>query len=324
MEERLAFAPSAVRGIALDAAMHRELASSLDHLIDACAAEAPDITRALESPRALLAAGHALPPCAFGLYFQLASSLFDGNEPASRWAAAQLSATVPRQTGLQMLGWGSAQSAALETVLALRMGDDVRQFADVSEATVQQFAALVKEGLALLLAGAPELYGEVTALLSEMLFAQAPPGAVLEFDGASHYQLWGLLLLNPSHHRTPLAVAEVLAHEAGHSLLFGLTIDEPLVLNDDDELFVSPLRPDPRPMDGIYHATFVSARMAWTMEALAESGLLSPEDQQRARDEAAKDRINFTNGWKTVTQQGRLSATGAQIMENAYRWMRHG
>jgi HEXXH motif-containing protein len=47
-------------------------------------------------------------------------------------------------------------------------------------------------------------------------------------------------------------VAEVLTHEAGHSLLFGLTVDEPLVLNLDDVLYPSPLREDPRPMDDIY------------------------------------------------------------------------
>ncbi|MBY0468605.1 MAG: hypothetical protein K2Q07_06470 [Burkholderiaceae bacterium] len=303
--------------------MQLELASSLDHVSQACAVEAPDIALALEHPRALLAKGEQLPPQAFGLYFELASSLFDANEPAARWAATQLSAIKPRQPGLRMRGWGSAESADMEAVLALRMGDGVQQFAAVSEATAQGFAARVREGLALLRSGAPELHGEITSLLSEMLFAHAPPGAVMEFDGASHYQLWGLLLLNPAHHRTPLAVAEVLAHEAGHSLLFGLTVDEPLVLNDDDELFVSPLRPDPRPMDGIYHATFVSARMAWAMESLADSGLLSPADQKHALDEAAKDRANFSNGWETVMQHGRLSPTGAQIMENACRWV-HG
>lgn len=302
--------------------MHFELASSLAHLADACADDAPHIAQALNPPRALLAAGFAMPPRAFGLYFQLASSLFDGQLPAAQWAAVQLSALQPRRPGLLMQGWGGADSAALEAVLALRMGDEVSQFSAVSEATAQRFAALINEGLALLQAGSPELHGEITALLSEMLFAQAPAGAAMEFDGASHYQLWGLLLLNPSHHQTPLAIAEVLAHEAGHSLLFGLTIDEPLVLNDDDELFVSPLRPDPRPMDGIYHATFVSARMAWAMESLADSGLLSPADQQHAREEAAKDRANFARGWETVMKHGRLSATGAQIMENACRWVR--
>ena len=34
-------------------------------------------------------------------------------------------------------------------------------------------------------------------------------------------------------------------------------IDELFVLNPDWERFPSPLREDPRPMDGIYHATFV-------------------------------------------------------------------
>lgn len=302
--------------------MHDQLASSLAHVAEACVKDAPDIACRLSRPRALLDAGEAFPSRAFGLYFHLASSLFDGNEVAARWAAAQLEAVEPRIPGLRMQGWGSDGSADLEAVLALRMGDDARMFSPISATTAKRFTALVAEGLALLQAAAPELHGEIIGLLSEMLFAQAPDGAAMEFDGASHYQFWGLLLLNPAHHLTPLAVAEVLAHEAGHSLLFGLTIDEPLVLNDDDELFVSPLRPDPRPMDGIYHATFVSARMAWTMETLADSGLLDAIDQKHARIEAAKDRANFTSGWQTVTQHGRLSATGAQIMENAYCWVR--
>lgn len=324
MAAPFAFAPSAARGVALDGAMHGQLASSLAHVAEVCASVAPDITGQLIRPRALLAAGNALPSRAFGLYFHLASSLFDGSEVAARWAAAQLDAIEPRTPGLRMQRWGSAESADVETVLALRMGDDASQFAPISEATAQRFAALVTEGLALLQAATPELHGEITGLLSEMLFAQAPAGAAMEFDGASHYQFWGLLLLNPSHHHTPLGIAEVLAHEAGHSLLFGLTIDEPLVRNDDDELFVSPLRPDPRPMDGIYHATFVSARMAWAMEALADSGLLTPVEQQHARSEAAKDRENFSKGWHTVMQHGRLSATGTQIIENAHRWVHAG
>jgi hypothetical protein len=77
-------------------------------------------------------------------------------------------------------------------------------------------------------------------------------------------------------------------------------------------------------MDGIYHATFVSARMAWAMEVLADSGLLTNAEQRHALSEAAKDRENFSRGWQTVAQHGRLSATGAQIMENARRWVNVG
>lgn len=322
--EPFAFAPCAARGVALTSAMHAELATSLAHVAEACAGVAPEITQQLIRPRELLAAGSRMPPQAFGLYFQLAASLFEGDDAAARWAAMQLQGIAPRASGLLMQRWGSVESAGVESVLALRMGIEVAKFAPVSETTARRFAALVTEGLALLQTAAPALHGEITGLVSEMLFAQAPAGAAMEFDGASHYQFWGLLLLNPAHHHTPLGIAEVLAHEAGHSLLFGLTINEPLVCNDDDELFVSPLRPDPRPMDGIYHATFVSARMAWAMEALADSGLLTPAEQQRARDEAAKDRENFSNGWQTVSQHGRLSATGRHIMESAHRWVHCG
>jgi HEXXH motif-containing protein len=201
------------------------------------------------------------------------------------------------------------------------MGEGADRFAPITPEMHRAFAALVDEGLALLDTGLPALAGEVRAIVHHMLFAQAPAGALVEFDGASHYQFWGLLFLNPKHHRTPLAVAEVLAHEAGHSLLFGLTVDEPLVHNPDDALFPSPLRRDPRPMDGIFHATFVSARMAWAMEGLADSGLLSATERAAARDAAAKDRANFASGLAVVDAHGLLSGTGRAILDNARAWI---
>ena len=52
-----------------------------------------------------------------------------------------------------------------------------------------------------------------------------------------------------------------IAHEATHNLLFGLCADGPLADNDDGERHASPLRPDARPIDGVLHATCVSARV---------------------------------------------------------------
>jgi HEXXH motif-containing protein len=212
----------------------------------------------------------------------------------------------------------------LERVLRLRMGAGADKFAPISAEVHRDFAALLAEGLALLDAGLPSLAGEIRAILSQVLLAQAPAGATMEFDGASHYQFWGLLFLNPRHHRTPLAVAEVLAHEAGHSLLFGLTVDEALVRNPDEDLFASPLRRDPRPMDGIYHATFVSARMAWAMEGLAASGLLSAVEREAALAAAAADRANFAKGVAVVDAYGDLTPTGRKIIENARAWVEAG
>ncbi len=212
-------------------------------------------------------------------------------------------------------------SPEIEQVLRLRMGAEADKFAPITPATRDGFAALVEEGLDLLDRGLPDLSGEIRAIVHEMLFAQAPAGAATEFDGASHYQFWGLLLLNPRHHRTPLAVAEVLAHEAGHSLLFGLTIDEPLVTNPDTETYPSPLRRDPRPMDGIFHATFVSARMAWAMEELAASGVLTPEERLQALQAAAADRQNFAKGMGVVEAHAALTETGRAVIGAARDWV---
>lgn len=167
----------------------------------------------------------------------------------------------------------------------------------------------------------PELHAEFGAIVHEVLLAQLDPGECLQFDGASHDQFWGLLVLNPMQHHTPLEVVEVLTHESSHSLLFGLTVDEPLVLNSETDLYPSPLRPDPRPMDGTYHATYVSARMCWAMEELAASGLISALDRARAREAARTDRENFCSGLAVVDAHGRLSASGARILDSARAWM---
>ncbi len=247
--------------------MQSELAASLRHIADVSGG---GIAERLRGPIALLDCGEALPPVAFGLYYDLGAALIAGDAARAVSASRALAGVRPRSATLKMGRVGAAPE--IERVLRLRMGEEAERFAPITSETSEIFAALVTEALAMLETGLPDLAGEIRSIVHEMLFAQAPEGAVTEFDGASHYQFWGLLLLNPRHHRTPLAVAEVLAHEAGHSLLFGLTVDEPLVTNPDTELYPSPLRRDPRPMDGIYHATFVSARMAWAMEGLAESG----------------------------------------------------
>ena len=143
----------------------------------------------------------------------------------------------------------------------------------------------------------------------------------MQIDGGSHYQLWGALFLNAGFHSTDEAMAEVIAHESAHSLLFGLCTHETLVLNDDDEGYPSPLREDLRPMDGIYHATFVSARMHWAMNRLLEAGLVQPQ----RRDEIVKardaDRINFESGLSVVRKSGQLTPLGREVMAGAQRYM---
>ena len=143
----------------------------------------------------------------------------------------------------------------------------------------------------------------------------------MTFDGASAFMLWGAIIINSNRPEGALAMAQMLAHESAHNLLFGLSADDSLVENSPEELFASPLRVDPRPMDGIYHATFVTARMHRVVRRLSESGVLSSEMQGIAQKEMTDNARLFANGFETVQRHAKLTALGAALMEGASQYM---
>lgn len=298
--------------------MHRELHASLSHLAEA--ADDLEVAEALLPVLERLTNGERLPPRAFGLYFDLAGALMSGDAARGIARARDLMAVEGRGPR-HVVAKGSAAAEPLARTLSLRMGEAFDDYATVSDEVARAFGPRLDAGLALLAAGVPELSAELDHILHQVMLVTEPEGAGYEFHGSSHYQFWGLLMINPRHHPTRMAMAEVLAHESAHSFLFGLTIEEPLVRNPDEELFSSPLRDDPRPMDGIYHATFVSARMAFAMERLANLPSLSVAEQDEARVAARRDRENFAAGYAVYAEHGRPSATGAAIMDSARAYM---
>ena len=311
------FVPSGARGRVLDVRMHRELANSFEHLAEASARAMPEISQRLNAVAQALHGGCRVRPQAFRAYYLLVQALVAEDQVETDRLLSVIETTEDRAAELRLTYFGKPDADNL----CLDLIEDGFRMAPISELQAEEFALLLEQGVALAKEGIPEMHDELRAIVHEVLLARAPMGDKMEFDGASHYQFWGLLMLNPKHHRTPLAVVEVLAHEASHSLLFGMTIEEPLVLNPDDELYKSPLRQDPRPMDGIYHATYVSARMAWAMEAMAASGCLGAEEKAKALEMAATDRRNYEQGLSVIDEHGRLSDTGKTILDAGREWI---
>jgi len=321
---RLAFLASADRAEMLDAWMHQALGDSLAYISDRCASAEPSVTGALAATIAHIRGAGRMLPEAFGTYYELVEHVSSGRIDDAVESAAEIgrATAASQRTDWPVFAVGSEAAAMVETAFKRRMGQKERVLFDkVDEETRAAFASLLEAGLDLLARGLPEVHAEITAIIRTVLLAQAPAGSELEFDGASHYELWGLVLLNPRFHQTRLAVAEVLAHECGHSLLFGMMGRELLVRNPYQDKYDSPLRPDPRPMDGIFHATFVSARMALVMEGLAASGVLSASERHDALQAAERDRANFAAGDSVIRSDGRLTETGARIIEDTRRWI---
>ncbi|HWM21698.1 MAG TPA: HEXXH motif-containing putative peptide modification protein [Ilumatobacteraceae bacterium] len=164
-------------------------------------------------------------------------------------------------------------------------------------------------------------FAELRATVSEVIVAVGEPGSPYQFGGASSYMLWGALLLNAQRMEDERAVTISLMHEAAHTLLFGQTIDEPLVLNGDDEFYDSPLRSDPRPMDGIFHATFVSARMHQALAMMLQSDALSDDEREPTVSDQQLSERAFLDGLEVVREHGRLTPTGREVMAAAEAYM---
>lgn len=181
---------------------------------------------------------------------------------------------------------------------------------------------LISEALELLKAESPELFKEITTLLKRIMLGSGPsePGEYT-FDGASAPGLWGAIVLNADEPEDVVDMVQTLSHESCHNLLFGYCINDRLVNNSDDERFSSPLRIDPRPLDGIFHATFVLARMYYAAATIADSPQLSPELQQKAKQEMKDRQASFYDGLSTLKTHADYTEQGKALINRAEAYM---
>ncbi|HET6619220.1 MAG TPA: HEXXH motif-containing putative peptide modification protein [Dongiaceae bacterium] len=319
------FPPDPGHAARCDRAMHAGLADSLRQICQASAGKVAFDRGAIDRVIAAIESGHRLPPNAFALYYELVPALLDGRLDEASVLLAELGRQRPIGAPFRMLALGEpALADRAERYLRL-MNDDTDyrfEFLPPSAEDIAAFKRQFADVMDLLARAAPEFLAELKALISELILVVGPKDAKVHFDGGSSYQLWGALFLNAVRHATRIDVIDSLAHESAHSRLFGLCTEESPVSNPDDELHASPLRREKRPMDGVYHATFVSARMHWAMSRLIASGLLTPDELALAVEARDDDRRNFERGYDTVAAHARLTNTGRVALDAAVAYMR--
>lgn len=321
----LNFFPQMERARQVDRRMRDELARSLSYILGELGVQLgelhPELDRLLEE----LHGGAVYPPSTFGLYYELTSALMEADKSISDELVAQLaqeSAVADR--GVTVLALDHVRPESTRARYQRLMDTDpqtpfhiVSPPADSVDLAIGRF----RSGMNRLRQMLPELADEFEVLVREVILVVGADDLNYGFAGGSCYMLWGALFINATAHDSDVATIEAIAHESAHSLLFGLTVDEPLVLNDDQELFSSPLRDDPRPMDGIYHATYVSARMHWAMSQLLVRGALAPQEVELARSHCEANRRSFWVGYATVERAARLSESGRLLLVGAHTYM---
>ncbi len=169
--------------------------------------------------------------------------------------------------------------------------------------------AAVRTALELLAEVDPAMRAEFDALAAEVrLFGGSAADAFTStrWFGCMHVGL----PLALSADALVLHLLDHLTHEASHLGLYARMAVDPLLLNGAEDGFRAPIRPDARPLDGIFHAMFVLARVTRVFARLAAA------DRRPAvrvvRDEQA---ALFGQALATVEQHARLTTVGRTVVD---------
>ncbi len=312
------FRPNAARTRQVAARVREGLAESLEAAFRALGEQRPAGTELLAQMRA-----GPIAPRVFGAYTELVEAIFAEDTDAALAIADELcTPDFGRAHALRVVTLDDRQLGRGQTARYRRLVDDDQEvglaLAALEGAAFDQAAQRVNGALALLDAGVPELAEELRALVHEVVVVDKLGHWPF---GASSFQLWGALFLKLAPEASRVELAEALAHESAHALLFGFSMGRPLVKNEPDELYPSPLRSDPRPMDGVVHATYVTARMHYTAMRLLASGLLTEAETSEARSLIKRNERGYAEGVAVVDSDARWTKPGEAALSSAKAYM---
>jgi HEXXH motif-containing protein len=318
------FAPDPVRADRLDQAVRDGVADSLQIVW-----ERLDLSRSADDRRvaSLLVSIRTGPtsPGLFGAYVELVLALYAERAGEAEALADELLRTPLANAGptrivtLDDQDLGEGQSARYRRLLSNEITCSIEPVSGVAR---ESATAQLETAIDLLRDAAPDVAAELGVLVRQIVLVapgESPDGVA--FGGASTFSLWGALVLNANRLGDRLEVAVQLAHETAHCHLFGLALGGRLVNNDDAERHASPLRRDLRPMEGVAHATYVTARMIYALEELIASGQLDRDETMRARARVRQNEQAYEHGLATVLAHARFTPPGAAAFDGLRRFM---
>jgi len=327
MEKELSyFIPSVENGFRARNAICARLKESLEHIFEQCSGHIDfDPSRANEL-LSRLNDGTQLPPSLYGYYFALVRAIQNedlqqaGNLLDSVLGYADSPTVSFRIRPFNRNGFCAEEEAQVRSQFVSESLLD-EQITHLGEAVEDSVLDQLQRAIDLLRQYAPRTFSEIDTYLAELIAAKGNPVDGIIFDGCSSLERWGSILVNATLPRTDLELAEAIVHECSHNILFAMAPVDFHVLNDPQERYKSPLRIDPRPMNGIYHATFVLSRMYFAMHEVANSPTVEAALGDEARKLENTSRELFHDGYRILEEHAAYTEEGEKIMLAAARYM---
>lgn len=258
-----------------------------------------------------------LRPSVFGGYYDLVSAVQAGDEAAARALLNEVIASQPAETPAAIYRLGQDYSETETDRFQRYMGNGRTGASGIDipyDDDADRFEQLLHAAFAWIDREVPDLGKEFRTLIRDIILVSPDDSSPTIFEGGTSFKLWGALFLNAESEFTTSQLVTSLAHEEGHAALFGACRNEMLVENPDSELFWSPIRQTERPLEGIFHAAFVSARMLYVMQHQVADLSLPVQERQRATQDAEEAARIYTEGVEIVRENGRLTKTGTSVL----------
>jgi len=301
----------------------QKFASSLSYLAKVDVVCDKTLSNSLAEFSALLAKGNIPAPIAFHSYFKLLrATQTDSLRQIRTEVRALISAGFVADNATHICPLTPDHFTPVEARLLRQQfcSESLfsRQITRLPETLSASIQLELKTALKFLAKYAPQANSTFMAITREIIPAYGRARNGRTFDGCSSLERWGAILINMHRTRSPLILAETLVHESAHSLLFAVQLDDYLVTNEASDLFPSPLRIDPRPIDGIFHATFVLSYMIAYLVEIAQRKTTTNELKKQAETALSERTKAFCDGYDVLLEHAKLTDKGRDILNEAH------
>jgi hypothetical protein len=313
---RWVLGPSHSRAESIDLSLRERLGKSLDYVVQVSRERDNAELVGLDNLQRRLKEG-PVSPWVFCLYSKLVAELSrqSAGDVAGVFHDLVQAASLPSDQGIMPFKDAAVSDSWWDHFQVLLDTDRRRRFKlqvpDTS--TYIQCETQIKEGLARLQELDLALIEELRSLLRTIVLG-APETPSEGYNGASTFFFWGGALLNAAVSRSAISIVDLLVHESSHVLLFGLSGEGPLTRNSGEERYASPVRPDKRPIDGIFHACFVTTRVHLAMTRLLEGGSLSARETSEVEERLLYNGSAGRESLELLQQHAVLTECGERIL----------
>jgi HEXXH motif-containing protein len=252
------------------------------------------------------------------LNIQLYKAIEDENLNLIQLIVPQIQEHLKQYDDIQYISFNDVNDYLSPLILnsfSYTLPEERRNMLNVKPLTDEQFNTMkktIEEGYQILHRVAPELYDEAQELTSQILFINSPG-----LKAGSSFDFFGLYYCDFNHYwRKKTGLMDLIAHEQGHLYLHLLNNFDPLVINAHEVSF-SPVRRANRPMMGVYHATFVLARMIYVVEKALEAGEIPAEEEGYCQEQIKMFREGFEDGMQTIASTAELTPLAQGLLDTS-------